>query len=299
MTEAEFKFINPNAISLPPVKARTEEETEFTPNMDDLIKSIKAYGVLEPIIVRPKGSGYELVAGSRRLFAAKKALLDKVPVIVKEMGDSEALEAMLIENVHREDLPDVQKGYLLKLLYETAPDKYKTQDDLAKAVGKSKAWISLMIKAYETAQELKKDKKVTKVIDKSEIDTLSEKQLRVISSAPPKERRKVLKKLLKSEEAELPKAKPPSVSEIEEKLKKEKIKEDLSAAISYVHLKVLGENFDKIRGGLAEFLESHKGGDESVWHRLAGEIVLTLQSIPRDAAERVLKEVNERWNARR
>lgn len=78
--------------------------------LEQLVVSVKAYGILEPLLVRPLEYGkYELVAGERRLRAAKVASLTEVPVTIKELNDEEALQLSLIENLHRQDLNPVEE----------------------------------------------------------------------------------------------------------------------------------------------------------------------------------------------
>ena len=108
MPDLELKRIQPNKLN---------PRLRFSKSgLDDLAASIKQYGILEPIIVRPVNSHYEVVVGERRYRAAQQAGLDEVPVIVREYDDDEVMEINLVENVQREDLSAVEKAKLCQEL---------------------------------------------------------------------------------------------------------------------------------------------------------------------------------------
>ncbi len=108
--------------------------------IEELANSIGAKGMLQPILVRPKGEdNYEIVAGERRWRAAQKAQLHKVPVIIRELTDEETAEIALIENVQRVDLNPVEEA----AAYARLADVFgRTQEDIAKAVGKSRSHVA-------------------------------------------------------------------------------------------------------------------------------------------------------------
>src|SRR6201996_1668784 len=108
--------------------------------LQELAASIKEKGVLSPILVRPIGPDrYEIVAGERRWRAAQIAKLHDVPVVVREMVDSEALEIAIIENVQRADLNAIEEA----AAYYELMDRFKyTQEQVAKEVGKSRPHIA-------------------------------------------------------------------------------------------------------------------------------------------------------------
>lgn len=104
-----------------------------------LAASIKEKGILQPLIVRPKNGKYELIAGERRLRASKEAGLTEVPVIVKDMSDSEVLEIALVENLLRENLSAIEEANA----YQTLMDNFShTQEKVAAMVGKSRSYIA-------------------------------------------------------------------------------------------------------------------------------------------------------------
>ena len=105
--------------------------------LEELAENIKEYGVLEPIIVRKKEEKFEIVVGERRVRASIMAGLKEIPTIVRAISDSQADELRLIENIHREDLTDAEKGDAIYALIENYPDKYQSIADVARFLGKS------------------------------------------------------------------------------------------------------------------------------------------------------------------
>ena len=107
--------------------------------LDDLAASIKEKGIIQPLIVRRKGDGYEIVAGERRWRAAQKAGLHRIPVVIRDFDDTEVLEIAIIENIQRADLNPVEEaaGYVQLM------NKFgHTQEKLAEALGKSRSHIA-------------------------------------------------------------------------------------------------------------------------------------------------------------
>lgn len=107
--------------------------------LDELVNSIKERGILQPIIVRKRGQGYEIIAGERRWRAAVKAGLARVPVVVREAGDADSLEMALIENLQREDLNPMEEAHAFRRLME---DFSLTQEEVARRVGKERSTVS-------------------------------------------------------------------------------------------------------------------------------------------------------------
>lgn len=104
-------------------------------NLEELAENIKEYGVLQPIIVRPNEEKFEVVVGERRVRASVMAGLKEVPAITRALTDQQTDELRLIENIHREDLTDAEKGDAVLTLWREYPDKYKTIRDVAKSIG--------------------------------------------------------------------------------------------------------------------------------------------------------------------
>ena len=125
--ELELKQIQPNKLN-PRLKFSKA-------GLDDLAASIRQYGILEPILVRPVNGHFEVVVGERRYRAAQQAGLDRVPVIIRDYSDDEVMEINLVENVQREDLSAVEKAKLCAELRNRYPDKYRSWDAIANRIG--------------------------------------------------------------------------------------------------------------------------------------------------------------------
>lgn len=119
-----------------PFQPRTTFESE---PLQELVDSIRQRGVVQPLLVRTSASGFELIAGERRLRASQAAGLKTVPVILREAGDQEVLELALIENLQRENLNPIEeaRGY-----NELISRFHLKQDDVAQKVGKSRAAVA-------------------------------------------------------------------------------------------------------------------------------------------------------------
>ena len=118
----------------------------------ELTESIKAHGVLQPLLVRRAGKNYEIVAGERRLRASGEAGLREVPVIVINASDNEALEMALVENLQREDLGILEEAEG----YQTLADKFGlTQDQIAERVGKARATVTNALRLLSLPDKVK------------------------------------------------------------------------------------------------------------------------------------------------
>ncbi len=102
--------------------------------MDELIESVRTHGILSPLLVRPKGEGYELVSGHRRRFAAQKLDLPTVPVLVREMSDDEAVILMVDSNLQRENLLPSEKAFAYRMKLEAM--KHQGKATSRQVVGK-------------------------------------------------------------------------------------------------------------------------------------------------------------------
>lgn len=120
--------------------------------IQEMAESIRQQGVVQPLLVRRKDSGFELVAGERRLRAAKLAGLQAVPVVVREMTDREALELALVENLQREDLSPLEEaGAYVKLVEEFG----LTQEEVAKRVAKSRPAVANTIRLLQLPEPIR------------------------------------------------------------------------------------------------------------------------------------------------
>ena len=115
--------------------------TDFEgPSFDDLVASVREKGVIVPVLARKNGKAYEVIAGNRRLRAAKIAGLDEIPANVVEMSDVEAREAQIIENLQRADIHPLMEGEAYRQLIEKSSPKY-TIEDVGAKVGKSEKYV--------------------------------------------------------------------------------------------------------------------------------------------------------------
>ncbi|PAU52278.1 chromosome partitioning protein ParB [Pseudomonas sp. PIC25] len=121
--------------------------------LEELAQSIKAQGVMQPIVVRPIGEGrYEIIAGERRWRASQQAGLDRIPAMVREVPDEAAIAMALIENIQREDLNPIEEAVALQRLQQ---EFQLTQQQVAEAVGKSRVTITNLLRLISLPEEIK------------------------------------------------------------------------------------------------------------------------------------------------
>lgn len=122
--------------------------------MEELKGSIKKHGIIQPIVVRKMANGYEIVAGERRLKAAKEIGLKKIPAIIGSFNNEKSLEIALVENIQREDLNPVEQANAFKRLI----DEFNlTQQELAEVTGKSRALVTNTIRLLKLNPEIQKN----------------------------------------------------------------------------------------------------------------------------------------------
>jgi len=121
--------------------------------LEELAGSIRAQGVMQPIVVRPIGDNkYEIVAGERRWRATQLAGLDKIPAVIRDIPDETAIALALIENIQREDLNPMEEAFALKRLQ----DEFElTQQQVAEAVGKSRTAVTNSLRLLNLTDEVK------------------------------------------------------------------------------------------------------------------------------------------------
>jgi ParB family chromosome partitioning protein len=147
-----------NAISPNPKQPRSRFDDA---TLAELAASIREVGILQPIVVRRTGQGYEVVTGERRLRAAKLAGLATVPVVLRDSDDSDLLREALIENIHREDLNPIELGEAFRQLLDELGLK---QEELADRVGVSRSHIANTIRLLALpleVQQLLTDEKIS------------------------------------------------------------------------------------------------------------------------------------------
>ncbi|QJQ95607.1 MULTISPECIES: ParB/RepB/Spo0J family partition protein [Halomonadaceae] len=143
--------------------------------LEELADSIRAQGVMQPIVVRPiDGNRYEIIAGERRWRAAQLAELDVIPAVIREVSDQVALALALIENIQRENLNPVEEAMALKRLL----DEFDlTQQQVADAVGRSRAQVTNLLRL------LSLDPEVQTLLERGDLDMGHARALLPLSSA--------------------------------------------------------------------------------------------------------------------
>jgi len=139
-----LREISLNAISTNPYQARTV--------WNELAKSIKANGIIQPIIVRPAGPGYELIAGERRFRAAQIASLTTIPALVRQATDEQMLELALVENIHRIDLNSIERAKAYQNYLSTF---CLTQAEAAERLGEDRSVIANYLRLLDLPDEIK------------------------------------------------------------------------------------------------------------------------------------------------
>ncbi|MEW9121435.1 MAG: nucleoid occlusion protein [Thermotaleaceae bacterium] len=221
--------------------------------LDELCESIKVYGVLQPISVRKIGQqGYELVAGERRLRAAKMAEIDTIPAIVVEIADQDSAVLALIENLQREDLNFIEEaeGYA-----HLINDHSFTQQDIAEKVGKNQSTIANKLRILKLSHEVKQmllENQLTERHGRALLKLPDEKlQLEILHE--------VIKKDLNVKKTEK------LIADTMERLTKEKEpekKQNIKSAFNFkIYLNTLKNAFNAIRetGLNAEYKQLDKG----------------------------------------
>jgi len=143
-TSCDIDLINPNQFQ-PRIHFSGTE-------LEELALSIREKGILQPLLVRRNAAGFELIAGERRLRAAKMAGLKQVPVIIREVTDAEMLEISIIENIQRENLNPIEEAEA----YHRLMTEFKlTQDEASKRVGKSRPAVANLLRLRQLPNQIK------------------------------------------------------------------------------------------------------------------------------------------------
>lgn len=137
------------------IQGKYQPRTQFNQQaLDELAESIRRNGIMQPIIVRPAAQQgrFEIIAGERRWRAAKLAGLNRVPVIIREITDKQALELALVENVQRQDLLPLEEA----LGYQRLIEEFEyTQEELGNIVGKSRSHVTNLLRLLSLPDEIK------------------------------------------------------------------------------------------------------------------------------------------------
>ena len=142
---------------------RSQPRKEFDENaLSELAQSISEHGLLQPLLVRPLPlGGYEIVAGERRYRACRMAGLTEIPVIIRELDETQTMELALIENLQREDLTPLEEAEGYSVLVD---EHNMTQEEVARSVGKSRPAIAnalRLLKLPDSVKEYLKDGKIS------------------------------------------------------------------------------------------------------------------------------------------
>lgn len=144
-------------------------------SLAELAQSIREKGVLQPLLVRPRGDAFEIVAGERRWRASQLAGLTEIPVIIRDLGDREALEIAIIENLQREDLGPLEEARA----YQALLDHGLNQEGVAQAVGKGRSTVTNALRLLSLPES------ALKALDSG---TISAGHARAILAQPEKDR---------------------------------------------------------------------------------------------------------------
>ncbi|WP_290784503.1 ParB/RepB/Spo0J family partition protein [Halomonas sp.] len=158
------------------VRGKYQPRRDIQPEaLEELADSIRAQGVMQPIVVRPAGEDrYEIIAGERRWRAAQLAELEVIPAVIREVSDEVALALALIENIQRENLNPVEEAMALKRLLE---EFELTQQQVADAVGKSRAQVANLLRL------LALDPEVQTLLERGDLDMGHARALLALSGA--------------------------------------------------------------------------------------------------------------------
>lgn len=223
-------------VDLDKLKAREDQPRKNfdDDSLEELATSIKADGVIQPIVVRKVGDKYEIIAGERRFRASKLAGLEKVPIVVKNVSDRKARELALVENIQREDLNPIEEAISLKTLME----EYKlTQQELSDIVGKSRSYIANNLRLLNLSDYIKE------YLIRGELSPSQGRTL--LSLETEEERKKYLDKLLVKEV---------NIRDVEKKAKQSKNKNE------DIFIKDICERLTEVLDAKVKIHKKKKGG---------------------------------------
>ncbi len=145
---AEVRYLDPDEVE----PNRNQPRIEMEPGaLSALIESIDRNGILQPIVVREAGKGYELIAGERRWRAAQHLGLERIPAVVKDVSDDRMLELALVENIQREDLNPIEKA---KAFSQLIRELKLTQEEAAERVGMDRSSVANFIRLLDLPPEI-------------------------------------------------------------------------------------------------------------------------------------------------
>lgn len=225
----------------------------------ELSNSIKKHGVLQPLVVTPKGDHYELIAGERRLRASKMAGLKNVPVVIRNAQEHEKLEMAIIENVHRSDLNPIDEAISYRKLME---EFNYTQDKISEMIGKSRTTISNKIRLLSLPIDIKKalkDGKITEGHGKA-----------LLSITNPKEQEQIFQKILTGEF---------NVRDVEKSSQSHQTKEKNSYNENDLVVRQLADDLKNYLGAKVIIKNSSRGGKVEIEYYSQEELARIYQKI--------------------
>ena len=231
--------------------------------IEELAQSIKAQGVLQPIIVKKVAQGYELVCGERRLKAAALAGLKTIPVVVKDIADEKLLEAALVENIQREDLNPIEEAQAYLRLVE---ERGLSQEQVADRVGKNRATVANTIRLLRLPQE---------VLDELAAGRLQAGHARALLALPsPEHQRQFCKRIVEDKL---------SVRQVEEMVNRSVVRKRRAKQARHVSPEI----FD-----LESKLEQRLGTQVKIFPRKNGQGRVEIQYYSLDDLDRLLNLLN-------
>lgn len=223
-----------------PVQPRGRFEPEA---LEELAQSMRSGGVVQPIIVRPLPNGYELVAGERRLRAARLAGLGRIPALVRVLSDEQALELSLVENIQREDLNALEQARAFERL---ASDFSLTQEEIARRTGKDRATVANLMRLLRLPPE------VQSLLEEGKLSAGHARALLKLEESPVLQR--VLAKRMASRRVSVRQA-----EEMVERRLPEAKKQRVSRPLQDPNLRAAGEAMEKALGTKVRVLEGRGG----------------------------------------
>ena len=266
VTIMEFKIIPVEQIQANPFQPRQQFDEE---SLAELAESLKSIGEIQPIVVSRFEKGYQIIAGERRWRAAKLAGLKEIPVLIRETVGIDVLLESLIENLHRKDLESTERESALSALWKTG--KWKTQEELSKALGKGREWVAAQLLAANIRQKDEISPEVAtrtisstsglesedrkRIIEKVRTKEIPEQEVRDYVRAVKKAPESIKRELLKPKSRVTPKMAETIVEKLDEEeqnivleeIKQQRLTEDEveERVIEIQHAKEMGEPLRK------------------------------------------------------
>ncbi len=230
--EIEVDLIEPSAM---------QPRTHFNDaRLEELAQSIKANGIVQPLLVRRRGMRYELVAGERRWRAAKLAGLERVPAVVRDIPDDKMLELALIENIQRQELNPIEEAHAYKRLMETIG---LTQESLAQRVGRDRSFIAnhiRLLRLPDDVQALVEEDKISMgharaLLGVDDEETQRRVAQRIIDqSLSVRETERAMRKIVAGEEAVNETQKPAKIEDVNVRSAESKLRRHLQTQVRVV-----------------------------------------------------------------